>query len=341
MAGPAGVDHEAVAGRLRHSIALAGQPGECLFARSAGIFPAIGQHIRIVEAGLGSGDRKDRHRVPAVGQKLCQQVRTAGSEATAHACHAVNLRECAQDDYIFALAHHVHGGRLIGEVNVRFVDQQDRAGRFIGERVFNIFAGSNGTCGIVGVTDIQQARMRIGSDHRLDVMGVGARERHLEDAGPGCLGGTCARFIAGIRRYVGMVFRGEREHSEVQRLTRPGVDGNELRPQIFLRGDGLRQFVGQLILVATAIRNQSTDGGAGAVAWPQRILICVDEDCAIAGQRMLEILRRLQRHLRRHCEMRLVEDGQGSAGDGSETEEGSAVECGRGHVDLPANGMTR
>jgi len=52
--------------------------------------------------------------------------------------------------------------------------------------------------GLLGVTHVEEAGVRRGGGHGLDIVGVGFRQRSFDDAGSGDFCGAHSGFVAGI-----------------------------------------------------------------------------------------------------------------------------------------------
>ena len=85
-----------------------------------------------------------------------------------------------------------------------------------------------GAGGVVGIADVDDAGVRRGGQHGLDVVrgrtfGIG--QRHLENRRAGNLRGPHGRFIAGVGDHERLVLAGEGEHRVMKRLAGAG-EGN-------------------------------------------------------------------------------------------------------------------
>ncbi len=216
-------------------------------------------------------------------------------------------------------------------MDIGLVDQQDRAGGLVLQRPGDVLLGGQGAGRVVGVADIDDAGLRIGGDHRLDVVGAVGGQRNLDDPGLAGLGRVHACLVGRIGRDEAARRRGEGQHAVVQGLGRAGIDHDVFGLEAVLGGEGAGQEVGLAVqVVAPAQRRHAGDRLAGRLGRAQRVLIGVDQHRA--GRRNVRALA-VQRHaggrgLGFRCEgqLGLGQDRRGGRDEGRAAQEGSATQ---------------
>ena len=165
-------------------------------------------------------------------------------------------------------------------MDVGFVDEEYRTLRLVGETVFDIGAAGDGSGGIVGIADVEDAGIRVGGDHSAHVVGIVLGQRHFDDIGATYFGGVHSGFVTWISSYIAAIFRGEGEDGIVQRLAGAGVGENIVRLEALGGAESVNEFLSQLEVIAAAFGNEAGHGGAGSATGAEGIFIGVDADGA-------------------------------------------------------------
>ena len=118
----------------------------------------------------------------AEGCHPLEQVGAANGKSHANTGHAVELGEGAKHDHVPAFLDEVEGTRLVAEVDVGFVDQQDSVLGSVRDGVLDVFARRAGPGGVVGIADVDHAGIGGGREHGFDV--VAGRALGIDRAAP-------------------------------------------------------------------------------------------------------------------------------------------------------------
>ena len=186
-----------------------------------------------------------------------------------------------------------------GQMDVGLVDQNDRVLGFVGGKILDVRVRSERAGGIVGIAHVEDPGVGSGRQHGFDVMRVGLGERNLDHARARNGGHPHARLETGIGGDVTFLRRSEGQHAETQRRSRAGGAVNPVGIQAFLLRESGDQFVGEIVGVAPALRDDGGDGVARRLAGAQRILVGIDQH-RVLGMRRPAAGRRGQHGLGHH-----------------------------------------
>ena len=172
----------------------------------------------VLQAGNGSGNRGRGHKVlSAARDDFLHQVGTRNDESAAQAGHSVDFGEGAQNDNIFAGLDEIERGWRFAQVDVGFVDQNDRVFRLVSDEILDVGVRCERARGVVGIADIEDACVRPGCQHGLDVVRVAFGERNLDYARASHRSHMHACLKTRICSDVTFLRRSEGQHTETQR----------------------------------------------------------------------------------------------------------------------------
>ena len=134
-------------------------------------------------------------------------------------------------------------GVVRGPVDIGFVDQHHRAGGLVVHQPFDLGHRRHGAGGIVGVHHIIDAGIRIGRQHRLDVMAIVGGQRHLGDRRIDELRGPHGIVVGGIGHHHALGGRAIGDDGARQDAARARIDGDMVFRNILDGRDGLGQPV--------------------------------------------------------------------------------------------------
>ena len=279
LGGAFGVEKEAVGLRGNVGVTVAVQPLKYFLAHTLVDALAFGDETWVFEAGRGCDQGGDGHEVPAGAvHDLFEQVGTSGGESAAQAGHAVGFREGAEHDDVLARLNEVERRGSIAKMDVGFVNHHDGTLRFVFDKVFEVGVGRERAGGIVRIANVKEPRVGSGGDHGLDVVRVSLSERNFDHTGTGGRGRHRASFITRIGSDVASLRRRERYDREAKRGSGAGEGVDVIGVQSFLLGEGLDEFVGKIVEIASAKREDGGHGVARGLARSERILVGVDHD---------------------------------------------------------------
>src|ERR1035438_3400879 len=240
---PLGIEHETVGLGRNVTVAVAIKPLKCLLANACIDAAAFHDQRRILQTGGGPGDRRGRHKILSASRNnFFQQLGARNHESATQARHSVNLRELAQHNHIFPSLDKIERGWRVAQVDVGFVDQNDRVFGLIGDEIFDVRVRSERAGGVVGITNIKDARVRAGGQHGLDVMSVGLRERNLDHARSRNGGHHHTRLETWVGGDVALLRRGEGQYAEAEGRSRTGRAVDVLGSEAFALGEGADEF---------------------------------------------------------------------------------------------------
>ena len=233
----------------------------------------------MLEARGSRSDGGDGQRTPAAAVfKFRKQVGARDSKSAAQPGHAINLRKSAQHDDVLPGLDQVHGRfRSVGEVNVSFVYQHDGIFRLLGDQLLDVRVRRERSGRIVGRTNVKQSRIGRGSEHGGNVVRVSFCQGDFDHARARNFCCFHSSFITWIAGDVAPRRRGEGENGKMQRLARTRKNVDVFALQALLLRKSVNEFVGEPVRIAPALRGLRDNGGARHVAWPERILIGVDD----------------------------------------------------------------
>ncbi len=255
------IDHKAIALRGSARIALTREKVHHIRAGSGGTRAPLRHQCRIAQAGQPGSGGGDRQAVDAVELQLGQQVRARGRIAQADAGHAIEFGKRAQHHHVFACGNHVdHAARALREVDIRLIHHQHAAFGLVRQCVVQVLACGDGAGGIVGVADVDDARVGIGRAHGLYIVRKILAQRHLDQARAiaGCR--TPAGFVGGVGSDQRGAGRSECQHRVVERFGGPGVRHQMIHRQLELGSQGGHQFHLYLAQIPPALRCDLRDG---------------------------------------------------------------------------------
>ncbi len=171
-------------------------------------------------------------------------------------------------------------------MDVGFVNHHDGTFWFIFDKVLEVGVRRERAGRIVGIADVEQSGIRRGGDHRFNVVRVSLGQRNLDDASSVRRGNARTSLVTGIGAHVASLRRGEGNDSEVKRRSRAGKKMDALRIQAFLLRKDVDEFVGEIVEIAAAERDDSGDGFTRGLAGTEGILIGVDHH-AVRGKRLV------------------------------------------------------
>ena len=163
-------------------------------------------------------------------------------------------------------------------MNVGFIHQHDRTLGLVLDQIFDIGMTGQRAGRIVRAADIEHARIGSRSQHRLHIVRVGLRQRNFHDFRADGVGGEHAGFVSGIGGDIAALRGSECRHRVMQRLARPGIDADLFQLQPFHFGQRLHQIVGEIVGIASALRDDGGNGLARRSARPERVFVGVNAD---------------------------------------------------------------
>src|SRR5208283_5134984 len=132
-----------------------------------------------------------------------------------------------------------------------------------------------GSRGIVRCADVEDAGVRRGSQHGLYVMSVGFRQRYVDHACPGILGGVRSRLVSGVGGHETCLGRSEGHDGIVQWFARSWENSDMIVWHALLLGEELDHLRGQVKSVTAALRRNGQNRISGSAAWPERVFVCI------------------------------------------------------------------
>src|SRR6202035_1741024 len=115
-------------------------------------------------------------------------------------------------------------------------------------------------------------------EHGLDVVGVSLGQRNLYDTSLGRRSRHHSSFVTRIGSNVASLLRSEGDHPKAQRRRRSREGMDPIWIKAFLLSESMDEFLGEVVEVTPALRDDGGNGVPRGLAGAKRILIGVDHD---------------------------------------------------------------
>ncbi len=169
-------------------------------------------------------------------------------------------------------------------MDVGFVDHHDGTFGFVLDEVFDVGMRRERAGGIVGIANVEDSGVRRGGDHGLDVVRISLGERNFDHTGAGVGTDHRASFVTWIGADVASLWRGESDDREAQRRAGAGERMDVFRLESFLLRKSMDEFVGQVVEVTPAERDDGGNCVTRRLAGAERILVGVNHH-GVFGER--------------------------------------------------------